>query len=329
MAIAAHPCPDQEPRPRFAWSPLPPRPPLGGWPSVLTDDGLIPLADDASGSVVSIPLFDGPRVRSGLICGFTGSGKTVSARSVLLPGVVAGLETLLVVDGHRGMAFPDLRPVVSRYARMPEQWSLLIELAHWVMVARLDRRGAAGLPGWDVPGESDPIVTLVLDEVPTLRRKLSSRHLALVCDLIENGGLVGIRVIQITQSLHGEDVIGGPRVRDLLLASGWVICHRVREADVSRLSDVVSGNPRSVGDVSLRGLAYADAGEAAVVHGGALAGFPISVRLVGSDRVKAALTSVAARHLAGDDLAAVGPEYTAAHWDDCWTPGYVFESDRS
>ncbi len=199
MANVAHSCPDE----RSAISST------SGLP-VLTD-GLIPLADGSNDSVISVPLHDDSRVGSGLLCGFTGAATSVSIRSLILPGVVAGLETLLVVDGHRGLAFPDLRPAISRYGRMPQQWSMLIEIAHRVMVARLDRRGAAGLRGWHAPAESDPIITLVLDEVPAIRRMLSSRHLGLVSELITDGGPVGVRVIQIAPSFFGEDIIGGHR----------------------------------------------------------------------------------------------------------------------
>jgi hypothetical protein len=288
---------------------------------VLLDNGLMPLAERLDGSTVEIPLFDTDGVRHGFISGTSGSGKSVSSVSVLLPGLKAGVVVALLADGKKGVSTPYLRPVVSRYARLPEQWPILIEIAYQVMVARMDRRGALGLNEWHTWEEEDPIVQLVLDDVTAINRVLSSKHVGMVCEILEQGRAVGVEVVQITQSPSFEDIIGGVQARNLMTSAGWAICHRAGGSGASRLTlDSASGV-----DVDLRGLPD---GQAAVLVRGKLAGFPAQVRNAKKELVLEALPTITQRHLTGADMAAAGPAYTAAHWEDCWTPGYTFDPGR-
>ncbi|HET9656412.1 MAG TPA: hypothetical protein VFP72_13735 [Kineosporiaceae bacterium] len=288
---------------------------------VLLDNGLMPLAERLDGSTVEIPLFDSDGVRHGFISGTSGSGKSVSSVSVLLPGLKAGVVVALLADGKKGISTPYLRSVVSRYARMPEQWPILIEIAYQVMVARMDRRGALGLNEWHTWDEDDPIVMLMLDDVTAINRVLSSKHVGMVCEILEQGRAVGVEVWQITQSPSFEDIIGGVQARNLMTSAGSAICHRAGGSGASRLTlDSASGV-----DVDLRGLPD---GQAAVLVRGKLVGFPAQVRHARKDLVMEVLPTITQRHLAGADLAAAGPAYTAAHWDDCWTPGYTFDPHR-
>jgi hypothetical protein len=288
---------------------------------VLLDNGLMPLAERLDGSTVEIPLFDTDGIRHGFISGTSGSGKSVSSVSVLLPGLKAGVVVALLVDGKKGVSTPYLRPVVSRYARLPQQWPLLIEVAYQVMVARMDRRGALGLNEWHTWEEEDPIVLLMLDDVTAINRVISSKHVGMVNEILEQGRAVGVGVIQITQSPSFEDIIGGVQARNLMTSAGFAICHRAGGSGASRLTlDSVSGV-----DVDLRGLPD---GQAAVLVRGKLAGFPAQVRNAKKDLVLEVLPTVTQRHLTGADLAAAGPAYTAAHWDDCWTPNYTFDPAR-
>lgn len=73
----------------------------------------MPVAERSDGAEVSIPLFTESRVRHRFISGTSGSGKTVTSVSVMLPGVAAGLQVMLLVDGKRGTFTPYLRPVVA------------------------------------------------------------------------------------------------------------------------------------------------------------------------------------------------------------------------
>jgi hypothetical protein len=299
MPSVAYACPDDDPD--SASSPV--------WFPVLTGDGWIPVAQDANGSTVFIPLCDSSQVRNGTITGHTRTGKSVSAMAVLLPGVVAGVETMLLADGQRGMGFPALRPVVSRYGRSPQQWRELIELAHRVLIGRMDRRGAAGTTRWSTTDETDPIVTLVLNEAGAINPHLTSRQIALVNEIISQGGPVGVRVVQITESLNVEDIIGGARARDLSVYGGWAICHRSGPG-AAALARQFGAN------IDLRDLA---AGQAAVMIGGTAAPSPSQVRHVSDEQIADQLAGLTARHLQGEDAAAAGPDYSAAHWDD-WTP---------
>lgn len=288
---------------------------------VLLANGMMPLAERLDGSTVEIPLFDSDGVRHGFISGTSGSGKSVSSVSVLLPGLKAGVVVALLADGKKGISTPYLRSVVSRYARMPEQWPILIEIAYQVMVARMDRRGALGLNEWHTWDEDDPLVMLMLDDVTAINRVLSSKHVGMVCEILEQGRAVGVEVWQITQSPSFEDIIGGVQARNLMTSAGSAICHRAGGSGASRLTlDSASGV-----DIDLRGLPD---GQAAVLVRGKLAGFPAQVRHARKELVLEALPTITQRHLAGADLAAAGPAYTAAHWEDCWTPGYTFDPVR-
>lgn len=282
------------------------------WFPVLTGDGRIPVADDAYGATAFVPLYDSAQVRNGVITGIGGSGTSVSATAVLLPGALSGMESLLVADGKRGSGLPVLRPVVSRYGRFPQQWRKLIELAHRVMIARIDRHAMVGLTSWDTAVETDPIVTLVLHEAGAINATLTSRHVALIDELVGHGGSVGVRVVQITRSLSVDDVIGGVGARDQLVGGGWAICHR------SGPGAAVLARQLGV-NIDLRDL---DTGQAVVMVGGTAAPSPAQVRYVGDRQIAEVLAGVTARHLQGADAAAAGPAYTAAHWDDCWVPGW-------
>ena len=299
MSSVAYACPEDDPDP--ASSPV--------WFPVLTGDGWIPVAQDAIGSTVFVPLCDSSRVRNGVISGITGSGKSVSAKAVLLPGVAAGVETLLLADGQRGVGCPVLRPVASRYGRSPQQWRELIELAYRVLMARMDRRGAAGTTRWNTMGETDPIVTLALNEAGAIKPHLTSRHIALVNEIIAQGGPVGVRVVQITWSLGADDVIGGAGARDLIVGGGWAICHR-GSPGAAALARQFGAN------IDLRDLA---AGQAAVMIGGTPAPSPSQVHHVSDEQITELLPTLVVRHLDGADAAAAGPGYSAAHWND-WSP---------
>ena len=278
------------------------------WPGpVLLDNGQVPLADTAEGAEVAIPLYTESRVRHGFISGTSGAGKSVTSVSVMLPGLKAGIEVTLLVDGKRGTSTPYLRPVVSRYARLEWQWPVLIEIAYRVMKEREVRRGAAGLHEWRTLEEDDPIVTLLMDDVTAINRVIKAKHVEMVCEILEHGQAVGVRVIQITQSPSFEDIIGGVKARNLMTSGGWAVCHRAGGSGASRLT-LDSTNV----DVSLKGLPQ---GQAAITVEGQLVGYPAQVRNATKERVLEELPGIIVRHLNGADLEAAGPDYLADHWE--------------
>jgi hypothetical protein len=281
------------------------------WPGpVLNPDGTMPLAERPDGGEVAIPLFTESRVRHGFISGTSGAGKSVSSVSVMLPGVKARIEVVLLVDGKRGTSTPYLRPAVCKYARLDFQWPILIEMAYRIMKDRELRRGAAGLHEWNTAHETDPIITLLIDDTTAVNRVIKGKHVEMICELLEHGQAVGVRVIQITQSPAAEDIIGGVKARNLMTSAGWAICHRAGGSGASRLT---LDSTRV--DVDLRGLPN---GQAAITVEGQLAGYPAQVRNATKDLVLQALATIQPRHLDGADLAAAGSDYHADHWETCW-----------
>ena len=290
------------------------------WPGpVLHKNGDVPLAVTGDGSVIPIPLFREDGVRHGMISGTTGVGKSVTSVSVLTPGVKAGIEVILYLDGKRGTSAPYLRPIIGKYARMDEQWPILIEIAYRIMKARENRRGALGLDQFHVWEDDDPIITVFIDEPNSVNHSsfFKAKHVRMVLEILEHGRALGVRLIQCGQSPAGEDLIGGVQARGLM-SGGWSVNHRAAGKGASRLT-LDSTNA----SVSLLELPE---GGAAITVGGKLVGFPAQVRNATKARVNEEIVDLVPRDIDGDDLAAAGPEWHAAHWDDCFIPGYKFDA---
>jgi hypothetical protein len=288
------------------------------WPGPeLLDNGDVPIAVTGDGSLISIPLYRGDGIRHGMITGTTRVGKSVTSVSVLIPGVGGGVEIVLYLDGKRGTSAPYLLPLMGKYARRDEQWPVLIEIAYRIMIGRQDRRGAAGLHEFNTLTEDDPIITVFIDEPGAVgkSRFFLAKHVRMVSEILEQGGALGVRLIQCGQSPAGEDLIGGVQARGLM-SSGWSINHRAGGKGATRLAlDSTSTN------IALNEL---PAGGAAITVAGKLVGFPAQVRNATKERVLEELATISPRQLSGADLQAAGPAWDAPHWHECWSPGYVF-----
>lgn len=289
------------------------------WPGPeLLENGQVPIAVLGDGSIIAIPLFCADGIRHGMITGTTSVGKSVTSVSVMTPGVKHGVEIILLLDGKRGTSTPYLRPLVGKYARRDEQWPILIEIAYRIMVARQDRRGAAGLYEFTTLSEPDPIITVFIDEPGAVgkSRFFGAKHVRMVLEILEHGRALGVRLIQCGQSPAGEDLIGGVQARGLM-SSGWSINHRSGGKGATRLAlDSTNAN------IALNEL---PPGGAAITAGGKLLGFPAQVRNATKARVLEELEAITVRQLAGADLEAAGADvWNAPHWEDCWSPGYVF-----
>lgn len=292
------------------------------WPGPqLLDTGDVPIAVAADGTQISIPLFRADGIRHGQITGTTRVGKSVTSVSVMIPGVAAGIEIILYLDGKRGTSTPYLRPLMGKYARRDEQWPILVEIAYRIMIARQDRRGAAGLHEFNALTDEDPIITVFIDEPGAVgkSRFFGAKHVRMISEMLEQGGALGVRVIQCGQSPAGEDLIGGVQGRGLM-SSGWSINHRAGGRGATRLAlDSANAN------IALNEL---PAGGAAITVAGRLLAFPAQVRNATVARVLEEIERIGpVRQLAGKDLIAAGPAWDAPHWEDCWSEGYVFPPD--
>lgn len=240
--------------------------------------------------------------------------------SVLVPGVAHQLEIVLYLDGKRGTSAPYLKNLVGKYARRDEQWPILIEIAYRIMIGRQDRRGAAGLHEFNAPYEDDPIITVFIDEPGAVKKSrfVLAKHERMVSEILEQGGALGVRLIQCGQSAAGEDVIGNVQGRGLM-SSGWSINHRAGGKGATRLALDSAGT-----NIPLNEL---PPGGAAITVAGQVVGFPAQVRNATKDRVLEEAESITPRPLSGADLISAGPAWDAPHWEECWTPGYVFPPD--
>jgi hypothetical protein len=281
------------------------------WPGpILNDDGTVPIAETPDGAHIDIRLFNDAGVEHGLISGTAGGGKSSTSAAAVLPGVAAGREVVIWVDGKRGTSAPYLQPAFDRYAITPQQWKAAIALVYNVMCARQVRRGKAGLSKWTTLTETDPIITLWIDEATTVNDLIGSKQVQMVAAIAREGRALGIRLVQVSQSARADQLIGGVPVRDLMAGNGFVIAHRPGGSNAARLT-LDSTNV----SVDLKALPP-EAGFAAILRKGAVLAPVARVRYACEEAVTEFVNGLGEiRHLQGDDAEAAGDLYTKG-WDD-------------
>lgn len=211
---------------------------------ILEPSGFIPLADTKDGQVAGIDLHDQSGVAHVWINGRTNGGKSTSLTAVLLPGLLAGYELVLYADGKRGQSLPaHLAPFVTKVARTPEQWEAAIETAYLILLSRQERYADQLKSTWHAPTETDPIVTLVLEECAEMGRRISKAHKDMVTFIGEAGRAAGVRLIETTQGPQVWHLVGDVR-RNLT----QVIAHRAGDANDAKLA-ITSGNTEQTVDL--------------------------------------------------------------------------------
>lgn len=291
------------------------------WPGpVIGADGSLPVALAEAGEQVAIHVWNKDGVEHGLISGTSGSGKGGSTVVVIAPCVLAGRSVVLYADGKHGMSAPELHPLATRLATSTKQAGQAIDVAHAVMCAREIRYGAAKLKRFMVTGpdaNEDPIVTLLLDEASTLNRVLPTSKIKKVMEIAERGRACGVQLIQVTQSVRSDMVIGGVTVRDLLTGAGFSIAHKPGGSSAARLA--TDGIEVAGLAEALKTLPGGQPGMAVITRRGEV----LSTRARVFDAEADALALVEQwladgnqpRELTGADLAAAGAAYTTG-WDD-------------
>lgn len=277
---------------------------------VIFDDGNIPLAVDASGEDAEVGLFNHSGVEHAIITGTTGVGKSNTLSSMILPGVMNDLEVVAYVDGGMGSSAPHLKPACDWWAvDGVDQWVSVINSVHAVMRARKTARAEAGLSAWRGHMESDPIVTLVIDEATTVLRELqASRKLDAadrVLEILREGRKLGVRCIQIAQDPMGADLIGGRQARSLAAGGGSMIAHRPGDGTANMLAGGSTAD-----SVDLRTLPPGP-GWCAIIRQGAVVSARARVRFASEKMVREELEGFRCRQLMGADCAAAGRSYTA------------------
>jgi hypothetical protein len=282
------------------------------WPGpILNDDGSIPTALDAGGATVSIHLFNKDGVEHGVISGSSGTGKGGSSVVVSLPGVLAKRQIVFYADGKHGMSAPEIHPLATRLALDAKTWAVAIDIVHAIMEAREKRYGKAGTKRFEAGKTSDPIITLLLDEASTLARVLSPKRISKVEQIAERGRSTGVQLIQVSQSVRSDKIIGGVPVRDLLTGAGFSISHKPGGGSAARLA---------TDGIQVAGLAEAlqalpaEPGMAVITRRGNV----LSTQARVFDAEKGAIAEIEAwlqagnrpLELTGPDLAAAGAAYT-------------------
>jgi len=272
---------------------------------VLNDDGTIPLADERKGTGVDVALFNEAGVEHTAVFGTTGGGKSNTIVGMVLPGVVAGVETLWYIDGGQGTSAGHLTSAADWLGLTAPEWETMIDATHTVMRARKDRRAARGLSAWRGRDEPDPVLTLCIDEATTVVQQISKRHAAMVSEILREGRKLGVRIIQCTQDPEGTGLIGGRQARGLMAGGGSLIAHRMGDGTANVLA---AGSTAE--SVDLRNLPP-EPGWVAIIRRGRVLTRAARVRYATPDAVSEVLADVAPRPLAAADLDAAGDAYSS------------------
>lgn len=291
------------------------------WPGpILDEDGQIPLGVEPNGRRVAIALFNEEGVEHAVLTGTTGVGKTGTVAAISLPGPSYRVETLWFLDGGEGTSAPFLRGACDWYAMSPPEWEAAIEAAYAVLLERKYRRGrgAHGLgleerSSWRMREETDPILTLFIEEATTVGKRIKGKHHTMIVEIAREGRKLGVRVVQVVQGIKAELFIGGIEARNLMTGGGSVIALRPGGSNDSRLTldstDV---------DIDLRALPP-EPGFAAVVRRGKVLA---AVMRVANAKPRAAdeAAKVTPRPLEGRDELAAGANYLKRHDPDAFIP---------
>jgi hypothetical protein len=234
----------------------------------------------------------------GWVIGQSGSGRTNTLTTLLLPGLVSGTELVLAVDSD-GDALTGLTGHIARHARCDvDRAEQVITLAWAILRARQDH-------GWTGPTAEDPLVTLVITDSVAVQAQLPRRVEEMVADIGRLGRCLGVRTVQASSRAYSDAVVGG---RSWRAQTRWVIGHRVA---LDMDSALATQSTRE--DVSLLGL---DTGEAAVLIDGAVVARRAKVAYHRAEDCAAALHGVTPAQLHPSDLAAVQALWDAtAGWD--------------
>lgn len=277
---------------------------------ILEADGTIPLAVDDKGASADVGLYNAAGVEHAIITGTTGVGKSNTLSAMILPGVMNDVEVVAYIDGGMGSSAPHLQPACDWWAvDSVDQWVAVIDSVHAVMRARKSARAKAGLSAWRGQQESDPIVTLVIDEATTVLRELqASRNLDAadrVLEILREGRKLGVRCIQIAQDPMGADLIGGRQARSLAAGGGSMIAHRPGDGTANMLAGGSTAD-----SVDLRTLPPGP-GWCAIIRKGVVVSARARIRYASETAVREALEDFRCRQLAGADRVAAGAPYTA------------------
>jgi hypothetical protein len=274
------------------------------WPGpILHADGTIDLADAPDGSVVRPALHNEDGVEHFAVFGASGAGKSYTVVAMLLPGVMARREVVIYLDGGEGSSAGHIAGACDWYVTKPADFGTAIRVVHKVMRARKARRARVGLSRWCGIEETDPIITLMVDESTTVLGYLSRAEAALFLEVLREGRKLGVRAAQSTQDPMGDGLIGGRVARGLMGGAGSLIGHRPGDSTANTLT-----GSSSSAQIDLRSLPP-EPGWCAIFRRGAVLSKSCRVRKPTDQHVRSLLDGFEPRALDGDDLDTAGDEY--------------------
>jgi hypothetical protein len=245
------------------------------------------------------------RVHHGLVTGRTGTGKGMTVQNLLLPGLSAGTEIVLIADGL-GNSLPDLEPYITRRARRDPlegaaRWEQVITWAWQIMRSRQER-------GWGGPVATDPVITLLIDGSELIKNSIRPATEARVVEISRAGEPLGVRTIQTSQGAATMDLVGAG---DWRANTRWVIGHAAATEFSSR---IVTQSQSIDRDVSLLGLPV---GHAAVIVEGRVLTPDAAMAMATPAAIAEAMAGVAPAQLHPADREAAGYLWEAtAAWTE-------------
>lgn len=275
---------------------------------VLHEDGTVDLAVTDAGEPIRVATFNEAGVEPAAIVGPMGVGKSNDLSALILPGVLAGLEVVLYIDGGNGTSAAHLAGACDWYAvEGPDEWQAALTAARDIFRARRQRRRLKGLSSWRGRQEKDPILTVVVDESALVRAQYDPRTLRLIdeiaLELVRIPRKLGGRIIQITQDPMGDEWLGGRKARGMIAGTGTLIGHRPGDGTAA----ILSVGSSSTG-IDLRALPP-EPGWAGVIRRGQVLAERCRIRYARPEQVLELLAGHTPRALDGADLEAAGQAY--------------------
>jgi IclR helix-turn-helix domain len=284
------------------------------WPGpVLTDEGQMPVALTPAGQQIGIELHNTSGIRHLTLIGSSGSGKSVAAAALMLPGPLAGREVIFFVDGKRGTSSPRTARALDMVAVTEDQWAAAVRIVHRIMTDRQVRYGRAGIDEYNALTSPDPIITLWIDEATGVRNSLEEPLIKLVLAMLREGRSLGIRVVQCVQRPQFDSYVGGIAARELMMGSaGATVALKPGGSSAGNLT--LDGTSETI---DLAGLPDGG-GWCAILQSSKVLAPAARMFHATADAVSEALKGFTARSLSGFDLAAAGQEYTTRLTGAAW-----------
>jgi hypothetical protein len=169
----------------------------------------------------------GCHTHHGLLISDDTATRAAMLADVLLPGMCAGHEMVMVAAADPGTILTGLDPYFTRYARDDVNgWEQIIRLTRTILWSRCYWRSDLDGTKWPGPTATDPLITLVLDDAAPIHQRLSEQAATMIADIATLGPDNGVRLIQGLADLQGlEDPTDAGSSDFWQQQIGWTVSH--------------------------------------------------------------------------------------------------------